>query len=184
MCISVKRTLEISRLFLLCVSSRDLGWRIGRQYLSLSSAQWQMTYHKAKCHGISFYNTGTNKAFVLVSVLVLWKNNTLAKSILGEELQSTIEWSEAKNPRQEARAETIEKCCIVLAGSCLASFLTQPRTTYLGNGTTVVNWALQYALLIKAIPHRHAHGPKWWRQLLNWDSCSRYSELCQSDSCW
>ena len=44
------------------------------------------------------------------------------------------------------------ECCIVLAGSCLPSFLTQPRTTCLGNGTTKVNWALQQALLIQPFP--------------------------------
>lgn len=49
----------------------------------------------------------------------------------------------------------MEGCCIVLAVSGLAGFLTQPRTTCLGNGTTVMSWALQHALSIKAIPHRH-----------------------------
>lgn len=52
----------------------------------------------------------------------------------------------------------------LLLGSCSATFLIQPRHTYLGK---VVGWTLLYQLIIKKMSHRHVHRPTWKRQFFN-----------------
>lgn len=48
-------------------------------------------------------------------------------------LQSIIEGNQGEEVKQEPEAETTEEHCLLI-GSCLASFLGQPKTICLGNG--------------------------------------------------
>lgn len=103
------------------------------------------------------------QCFLLLKYYTLLKSKGLFYLILVDHRPSSRE------SRQELKTETVgqEMKQILhtglLLGSCSATFLIQPRHTYLGK---VVGWTLLYQL-IKKMSHRHVHRPTWKGQFFN-----------------
>lgn len=92
----------------------------------------------------------------------------------GQELNRNIEG--------DIEAEIMEKDYLLacLLGSCSASLLLHPRTTFPGVSPVTVAWACPHQLLIKKKPYRLTHRPIWWSQFLSWESLfSGDSSFCQ-----
>lgn len=82
--------------------------------------------------------------------------------LCGLHFQGTVSHCEKPRLKQELEAKILEEFCFLvhsLIGSCLADVHTQYRTTCLGMVLPTVGCSLLYQLVIKTIPHRHAHRP-------------------------
>lgn len=53
---------------------------------------------------------------------------------------------------------------------CSATFIIEPRTTYLLMIPPTADWALLHQLANRTMAQGRSHMPVWWKQFFSWDS--------------